>query len=677
VRAGRGRLAGSRAAFKELTATHAGVEASGWTHDQLEDRLETGGRALLRRLYQDHLDLRALREQHAVAQGHIGPVVDADGTCHRKVEPGHVRHLTTVFGTVRVTRCAWRADGTRNQYPADAALNLPCRLHSHTLRRRAAIEAARGSFGAAQQALTRACGKVAGKRQVEQLTVAAASDIDAFYQAQVPQPATDDTLLVLSVDGKGVVMRPEALREPTRKAAAVKGAGTYRTRLAGGEKQGRKRMATLGTVYDADPAPRRPHDVMTPAITLHAASDGAGGDRGRRRRTGPVATAKWLTGSIAQTSEQVIAQVFNQADQRDPTHRRTWIVLVDGARHQLDLIRAEAQRRGVKIHILVDFIHVLEYVWRAAWCFYQDADPAAEPWVAGHALRILAGEADTVITALGQQATDAGLTPQQRGGVDACIGYLQAKRELLGYNTALARGWPIATGVIEGACGTLSATGSTSPAPAGACKAPRPSSSCAPCTPTTTSLPTGASTSPRNTGASTRPATSTRPPVRPDQPVPEMEPHPRSIWRLPLQVVGRAVKVGGLATVGELHPETQELIGQGVTFETNAVNQVRELLLLSGGDSAQAQAEGEAEPFRIGPDAHDGNDGLLGARDDQLHRRDAGQDVVGWPEPGRRADHHGSGDAGRGAWRRFEEAHCRMVRGSDRSGSSRPAAALG
>jgi hypothetical protein len=437
----------SRAAFDALVATLAGAKASGWTHDQLEDHLETGGRELLRLLLQDHLDLRALREQHAVATGRIGPVTDAGGIGHRKVEPGHVRHLTTVFGTVRVTRCAWRADGAPNLYPTDAALNLPCRLHSHTLRRRAAIEAARGSFQAAEQALTRACGKVAGKRQVEQLTVAAASDIDAFYQASAPQPATDDTVLVLSVDGKGVVMRPEALRDQTRKAAQAKGANRYQTRLASGEKQGRKRMATLGVVYDADPASRRPHNVIGPAIALGA--DGAGATR---RRPGPIATAKWLTGSIATTSEQVIAAVFDQVQQRDPTHRRTWIVLVDGARHQLDLIRAEAARRGVHIHILVDFIHVLEYLWRAAWCFYQDADPAAEPWVAGHALRILAGEADAVIAALGQQATDADLTPQQRHGVDACIGYLQAKRELLGYDTALTRGWPIATGVIEGAC---------------------------------------------------------------------------------------------------------------------------------------------------------------------------------------------------------------------------------
>jgi hypothetical protein len=74
------------------------------------------------------------------------------------------------------------------------------------------------------------------------------------------------------------------------------------------------------------------------------------------------------------------------------------------------------------------------------------------PWVAAHALKLLAGETDAVITALGQQATGAGLTAPQRGGVDACIGYLTAKRELLGYDTALQAGWPIATGVIEGAC---------------------------------------------------------------------------------------------------------------------------------------------------------------------------------------------------------------------------------
>jgi hypothetical protein len=106
----------------------------------------------------------------------------------------------------------------------------------------------------------------------------------------VPQPCTDATVLVVSVDGKGVVMRPEALREATLKAtlkaAVAKGAGAYRTRLASGEKPARKRMATLGVVYDATPAPRRPHDVICvppPGPRVAAASAAAGSARPSKR----------------------------------------------------------------------------------------------------------------------------------------------------------------------------------------------------------------------------------------------------------------------------------------------------------------------------------------------------------------------------------------------------------
>ena len=66
--------------------------------------------------------------------------------------------------------------------------------------------------------------------------------------------------------------------------------------------------------------------------------------------------------------------------------------------------------------------------------------------------------------------------------------------------------------------------------------------------------------------------------------------------RLVFRVVGGPVKVGGFAAVGELHTEAEELIGERVAFEGSAVQQVRELLFLSGGEVAQAEAEGEAEP---------------------------------------------------------------------------------
>jgi hypothetical protein len=440
-------FAASRTAFNALTLELGAEGAARLGHGELEDLLELRGRDLLRQLLQDHLDLRQVREERAV-RAHPAPVTGTDGVMRRAIETGHRRLLATIFGTVTVGRCAWRAQGRVNVYPADAALRLPRLRHSHGLRRLAALEAVRGSFDQATEAIGRRCGQVVvGKRQVEQLTVAAAADIDAFYRAVVPQPCTDATVLVLSVDGKGVVMRPEALREATLKAAEAKGPGPYRTRLASGEKPARKRMATLGVVYDAEPAPRRAHDVIcVPAATAEGRSDQ------RRSRIGPKAQAKWLTGSVTADSEQVIAAVFDQATQRDPSHRRTWVVLVDGARHQLDLVRAEASRRGVTVHILIDLIHVLEYLWKAAWCLHADGDPHAEAWVATHAISILSGRAAQAIASIDQQAVQAGLCGGQRRGIDTCIGYLRAKQEFLGYDTALARGWPIATGVIEGAC---------------------------------------------------------------------------------------------------------------------------------------------------------------------------------------------------------------------------------
>ncbi len=439
-------FAASRTAFAALALELSAEGAARLGHGELEELLELRGRDLLRQLLQDHLDLRQVREERAVG-AHPAPVTGPDGVIRRAVETGHERALASIFGTVVVGRCAWRAPGQRNVYPADAALRLPRLRHSHGLRRLAALEAVRGSFDQATEAIGRRCGQVVGKRQVEQLTVAAAADIDAFSRAVVPQPSTDATVLVVSVDGKGVVMRPEALREATLKAAEAKGPGPYRTRLASGEKPARKRMATLGVVYDAEPAPRRAHDVIVvPAATAEGRSDQ------RRRRIGPNAQAKWLTGSVAASSEQVIGAVFDQATHRDPSHRRTWVVLVDGARHQLDLVGAEAARRGVRVHILIDLIHVMEYLWKAAWCFHADGDPHAEAWVATHAISILSGQAAQAIASIDQQAVHAGLSGGQRRGVDVCIGYLQAKQEFLGYDTALAAGWPIATGVIEGAC---------------------------------------------------------------------------------------------------------------------------------------------------------------------------------------------------------------------------------
>ena len=424
----------ARGLFDALVDELGDPAADQLTHAELEERIATRGREVMRQMLQDHLDLRSIREPRR------SEVTGSDAVARRRIEPGHERALATVFGTVTVARIAYRALGASNLHPMDAALNLPIERASFGLRRLAAIEAVRGSFDDAKSAIERATGTRIGKRQIEQLAERAACDIEAYYRAQAPAACTDETLLVASLDGKGIVMRPEHLREATAKAAAAKGSNAMRTRLASGEKNGRKRMAMLGAVYDVQPAPRTAADIIAPE----------GADR--ERAPGPRATGKWLTGSVTDNTQTVISAVFDQAEQRDPDHKRTWLVLVDGARAQIEQIQTEAALRGARIHIVCDFIHVLEYLWRAAWCFHENGDRAAEGFVARHATTILTHGPDRVIDDLREHARDAGLGSEKAESVEKVCAYLQNKTPYLDYATALKRGWPIATGIIEGAC---------------------------------------------------------------------------------------------------------------------------------------------------------------------------------------------------------------------------------
>jgi hypothetical protein len=431
------RFAASRALFDTTLGFLDGAQAAGLEHAELETELEAQGRQLLRQLMQDHLELRTLREQR------LPKVLDAQQVARGSVETGHTRALTTVFGEVTVTRLAYRRRGHANLYPADAALNLPIEKHSHGLRRLAALEAARGSYDDTAGAIERATGVRLGKRQAEALAGRAAADVEDFYARRRPQPGAGREVLVLSVDGKGIVMRPEALRPATAKAAAS-ATTKLSTRLSKGEKRNRKRLAEVGAVYDADPVVRSPADIL--ARTHDADPDPA------PPAQAPVAANKWLTASVTDDAAAVVGRVFDEADRRDPTRARTWIALVDGNNHQIDRIHTEATRRGIDVTILCDFIHVLEYLWKAAWSFHQEGDPAAEQWVHDKALAVLAGKATRVAANLRRAATRQGLDPPERAGADACATYLINKGRYLDYPTALHNGWPIATGVIEGAC---------------------------------------------------------------------------------------------------------------------------------------------------------------------------------------------------------------------------------
>jgi len=73
-----------------------------------------------------------------------------------------------------------------------------------------------------------------------------------------------------------------------------------------------------------------------------------------------------------------VGRLFDEAERRDPGHQRRWVALVDDNNRQIDRIDAEAKARGIDVAIVVDLVHVLEYLCAAAWCFFAEGDTAAE-----------------------------------------------------------------------------------------------------------------------------------------------------------------------------------------------------------------------------------------------------------------------------------------------------------
>ena len=223
------------------------------THAELEERIATRGREVMRQMLQDHLDLRSIREPRR------SEVTGADRVVRRRVEPGHERRLATVFGTVTVTRIAYRALRASNLHPMDARLNLPLERASFGLRRLAAIEAVRGSFDDAKSAIERITGTRIGKRQIEQLAEHAACDIEAYYRARCRARVRMRLCWSPRSTARASSCVPSTCAKPPRRPPP-------------------SRAATPCEVYDAEPAPRTAADVIRPPARTGSARPG----RGRR-----------------------------------------------------------------------------------------------------------------------------------------------------------------------------------------------------------------------------------------------------------------------------------------------------------------------------------------------------------------------------------------------------------
>jgi len=305
---------------------------------------------------------------------------------------------------------------------------------------RAAQEVVRGSFDEAVGQLERLGGGQMAKRQAEEVAVHLSQDFDAFYAQPLapPQAGGDEgKLLLISADGKGIVMHPNSLREATRRAMEQE-AHKQHTRLSPGEKKNRKRMATVVSVYEVDPYPRTPEQIL---------------ERDKRpegSRPRPENKRTWARVEADQGS--VIEQAFAEAVRRDPDQRMRWVVLTDGQEDLLRQVYGAAKRYKVDIVVVQDFVHVLEYLWKAAYALHPEEAEEREGWVMDRASALLQGRAMDVAVGLRRAATRKQLSQSERKPVDKAADYIDNNRERLQYDRALAHGLPIATGVIEGAC---------------------------------------------------------------------------------------------------------------------------------------------------------------------------------------------------------------------------------
>ena len=260
-------------------------------------------------------------------------------------------------------------------------------------------------------------------------------DYEAFYKQPLkPYEENGERILVITADGKGVSMHLRAMtRKEVQKAQKKK-----KRRLQPGEKKGRKRMATVVSVYEVAPYSRTPEQI------LHL--------NGETPPPRPQLENQRVWAEMTEDMGAAIEQGFEEALRRDPEQQMKWVVLIDGQTELIRQVEQQTEKLSVKVTITQDLIHVIEYLWKAAHTFHSNDPEKREEWVQNRTYEMLKGNAQNVASGLRRTATRLDLNSKEREPVDTAANYIENNKERLKYHESLEQGFPIATGVIEGAC---------------------------------------------------------------------------------------------------------------------------------------------------------------------------------------------------------------------------------
>lgn len=432
---------GSSESYDQLTIWLSDAENLCMEHTKIESRIESDGRELLRRIFEEHIALRGLGNQWDSITG-------SDGVL-RTYKQVSTRTVVTLFGKIKVKRTGYSRPNASTLFPLDAILKLPTDSYSLNVRKAVAYEAAKSSFSEVCASIEQCYGIQIPKRQAEILATKSAVDFNEFYanDETTSQSSSSGTtksdindFVVLTTDGKGIVVRSEDLKEHTREKAAHAKAKLTK-RVSRGEKRNRKRMATVASVYGIARYPRESSDIVDML---------SGVKKDRRPRPKPNNKRVWASLELSQA--EVIEQMFSEANRRDPNKKKSWICLIDGDPKQLRYIKNEAKRLDIDLIVILDIIHVIEYLWKAARVFFEEADPKSQIWVQKRIKDILEGKAGYVAGGIARSATLKKIKDSKRKPIDTCVNYIKKRTSMMRYDEFLKQGMPIATGVIEGAC---------------------------------------------------------------------------------------------------------------------------------------------------------------------------------------------------------------------------------
>jgi hypothetical protein len=406
---------------------HAAREGSRF--DEVTRIVGVDGRELQRLLVQAYLD--------EGGEGDVGGAVESAAGVEQARGRVRGRKIETAFGDVYVARRAYERAKTESLHPRDGQLNLPPGLHDYSLRKTLTYEIAKGSFEEAVEALHRQTGASMSKSTAEHIAQVTAVDFETFYeQAEPPKGGLGaGHAIVMSCDGAAIVMLHKDLREATRRAAEedeLRPAGL----LDEAEKRNRKRRAMVTAVYGIKLWVRSPDDIL-PLF-------------GEEIAEGP--RPKPLYKRVAATLEDpadAVSAMFDAADQLDPRRECPRLALVDGDPYQIDLIRAEAARHGVEVELILDIFHLAEYCRDAAKAVYPDDKNEARNWGRAILWLLLASMPEVALERI-KEARQAASSAGHKA-LDALTTYIVNHRQMIDYRHYLRAGYPVGSGVVEGA----------------------------------------------------------------------------------------------------------------------------------------------------------------------------------------------------------------------------------